>query len=327
MKRTLFTAATLALASGFAASALAGEPVEVTASGPQGDLAGTLIPPAEGQPVVVIIPGSGPTDRDGNNPLGITAASYRLLGEKLAERGIGSLRIDKRGMFASKAAIADPNAVSIADYATDVRAWVAVAKERTGAPCVWVMGHSEGGLVALEAAQLPDDICGILLVASVGRPLGVTLREQLQANPANAFLLDQAFGALNALEAGQRVDASALHPGLRQLFAPEAQGFLIDMLARDPAAMAAKVQIPVLIVAGGKDIQTPVADGMAIANGQPAAEFTVIPDMNHVLKAVEGDDRASNLAVYSDPAKPIHPDLVAAIADFVTQTGGAEDER
>ena len=56
----------------------------LVAPGPQGDLAGTLVAPAEGQPLVLIIPGSGPTDRDGNSPLGVTAASYRLLAEALA---------------------------------------------------------------------------------------------------------------------------------------------------------------------------------------------------------------------------------------------------
>ncbi|HCJ43910.1 MAG TPA: alpha/beta hydrolase, partial [Erythrobacter sp.] len=98
------------------------------APGPQGDLAGTLIAPAEGQPLVLIIPGSGPTDRDGNNPLGVTAALYRLLADALAERGIGTLRIDKRGMFASKAAVADANAVTIADYVTDTASWVGAAR-------------------------------------------------------------------------------------------------------------------------------------------------------------------------------------------------------
>ena len=91
----------------------------LVAPGPRGDLAGTLVAPAEGQPLVLIIPGSGPTDRDGNSPLGVTAAPYRLLADALAERGIGTLRIDKRGMFASKAAVADANAVTIADYVTD----------------------------------------------------------------------------------------------------------------------------------------------------------------------------------------------------------------
>src|SRR5688572_2979729 len=100
--------------------AMTAAPIEkpLTARGPQGDLAGTLVDAGKAAPVVLIIPGSGPTDRNGNNPLGVTAAPYRLLAEGLAGRGISSVRIDKRGMFGSKAAIPDANKVTIADYAT-----------------------------------------------------------------------------------------------------------------------------------------------------------------------------------------------------------------
>lgn len=315
MKKTLTAIAATSLATG----ALAAEPVEVTAPGPSGELAGTLIAPAEGGPVILIVPGSGPTDRDGNNPLGVTAASYRLLAEALAERGIGTLRADKRGMFGSRTAIPDPNKVTIGAYADDVAVWTRVAKGRTGAECVWVLGHSEGGLVALEAALTKDDICGILLVASVGRRLSDTIREQLQSNPANAVVMDEAMAALDSLEAGERVDTDGMHPGLLGLFAPQVQDFLIDMFARKPAEMIGRVEQPILIVAGGRDIQTPMADAQALANGQPGAQLVVIEDMNHVLKSVAGEGRADNLAAYSDPSLPIHPDLVEAIARFVTE--------
>ncbi|MEO0871942.1 MAG: alpha/beta fold hydrolase, partial [Pseudomonadota bacterium] len=231
--------ATLA-AVGLATTAHAREPMQITAPGPQGDLAGTLIPPADGKPTVLIIPGSGPTDRDGNNPMGVTAASYRLLAEALAERGIGSVRIDKRGMFASKAATANANDVTVSAYASDVAAWVNVAREEAGADCIWLLGHSEGGLIALDAAQSQQGICGIMLVASVGRTLGDTLREQLRANPANAPILDEALAAIASLEAGERVSAQGMHPALMSLFAPAVQGYLIDLMSRDPATMASR---------------------------------------------------------------------------------------
>ena len=71
MKKAL----TSLVALGLAAAPASAQPREITARGPEGDLAGTLIPAQEGQPTVLIIPGSGPTDRDGNNPMGVYAAS------------------------------------------------------------------------------------------------------------------------------------------------------------------------------------------------------------------------------------------------------------
>ena len=119
-------------------AAQAAAPIErqLTAPGSQGSLSGTLLDAGKRAPVVVIIPGSGPTDRDGNNPLGVRPSTYRLLAEGLAARGITTVRIDKRGMFASKAAIANPNAVTIADYAADAHAWAKAARVATGARCV-----------------------------------------------------------------------------------------------------------------------------------------------------------------------------------------------
>src|SRR5437868_4265708 len=180
--------------------------VPMTVPGPHGDLAGTFVDAGKNAPVVLIIPGSGPTDRDGNNPIGIKAAPYRLLAEALAERGVSTLRADKRGLFGSKAAIPDANAVTLADYAADAHEWADALRNRTGVPCVWLLGHSEGGLIALTAAQQPKGICGLILVEAPGRKLGAILREQLKTNPANAPLLPQALSAIDALEAGKRVD-------------------------------------------------------------------------------------------------------------------------
>lgn len=309
---------TMVVAASLASSTGEQPALPISAEGPSGELEGTLVPPGDGEPLILIIPGSGPTDRDGNNPMGVTAASYRLLAEALGERRIGSVRIDKRGMFGSAGAIPDANDVTIAAYADDVHAWIASAKAATGVECVWVLGHSEGGLVALEAAQRPEGICGVILVASMGRKTGTILREQLQANPANAPILDQALEAIDTLEAGGTVDVTGMHPALMSLFAPQVQGFLKDMMARDPAELASSIEVPMLVVSGAKDIHTPPADGKALAEAQPEAVYVEIADMNHVLKTVTGEGRAANLATYADPSKPVSPQLVEAISDFVT---------
>ncbi len=308
--------ATIAGASLAAATPLAAE--ELAAPGPQGELAGTLIRPAEGQPLVLIVPGSGPTDRDGNNPLGVSAAPYRLLAEALGKRGIGTLRIDKRGMFASKSAVADPNAVTLDAYADDVAAWVGAARSATGVDCVWLLGHSEGGLVALVAAQRVEGLCGTILVAAPGQKMGDILRAQFKANPANAPVLPDALSAIDALEKGEKVDVSGFHPGLQGVFNPAVQDFLIDLMRRDPAKLAAKIEMPLLIVQGGKDLQVPTVNGDALHESQANADYIVIPAMNHVLKDIESDSVQANMAAYADPSLPISPELVDAVAGFVT---------
>ena len=298
-----------------AAAAAVASPI--TAPGPQGPLAGTFEDAGKGAPVVLMIPGSGPTDRDGDSPRGLTAASLRLLAEALADKGVSSVRIDKRGMFGSKAAVADPNKVTIGDYAEDAHNWVKAIRQRTGAPCVWVLGHSEGALVALAAAQQPQGICGVISVSGAGRRLSDVIREQLRANPANAPVLDSAMAALDSLDRGQHVDVSTMNRALLPLFAPQVQDFLIDDFRYDPARLAASLKVPLLIVQGERDLQVSTADAKALAAAQPKAELVLVPAMNHVLKDVASDERQANLATYADSSLPVDTALVDAIAAFV----------
>ncbi len=307
--------------SSAALAATPSAPIEtyVEALGPSGPLKGTMLAPASGgAPMMLIIPGSGPTDRDGNNPLGVKASTYRLLAEGLAARGIGTVRIDKRGMFASSAAVTDANAVTIDDYAVDVHAWTAAIRKQTGAPCVFLLGHSEGGLVALAAAQKITDICGLVLISATGRPLGEVLREQLRSNPANAPILDQATAAIDALEAGKRVDVTRMNPALWPLFAPQVQGFLIGVFSYDPAKLIGAVSKPVLIMQGERDLQVTVTDADRLKQAAPKAELVLLPNTNHVLKTVSSDDRRANFATYVDPGLPLAPGVVDAVANFVT---------
>lgn len=307
----------LLLASLLWSTPLMAQSIELTAPGPKGDLAGTYLSAGDGAPVVLIVPGSGPTDRDGNNPSGIKAAPYRLIAEGLAERGISSVRVDKRGMFGSAAAVPDANAVTIADYAEDVQNWIGAIRDKTGASCVWVLGHSEGALVALKAAQAPEDICGLLMVSGPGRKLGDILRAQLRGNPANAPVLPEALAAITTLEAGGTVDAEKLHPALAPLFAPAIQGFLRDLFSYDPAKLIAGVSLPVLILQGDADLQIGVEDARLLAAANPSATLQLIPGANHVLKTAPADDFAANLATYADPNLPLAPGVVEALADFV----------
>jgi uncharacterized protein len=308
----------LTLAAAASASAASATPAELHAPGPNGPLSGTLTMAAEnGAPVALIIPGSGPTDRNGDSRLGVKASTYRLLAEELAFRGVSTVRIDKRGMFGSAGSASDPNAVTIDDYVLDARNWIEAIKTRTGAGCVWLIGHSEGGLVALAAAQAGADVCGLVLVATAGRPLGQVLKEQLRAGGVDAPSLAQAEEAIDALAKGYRVDATRLSPALAPLFDPALQGFLMSAFRLDPGRLAAGIEKPVLIVQGARDIQVGVADAHLLKAALPSATLAVLPDVNHILKTVGTNDRAANVATYTDPNLPLAPGVSDLIAEFL----------
>ncbi|HAD84121.1 MAG TPA: alpha/beta hydrolase [Brevundimonas sp.] len=303
------------------AAALLLSPVSTPVESPSSPapLHGTLLTPeGETRAAAVIIPGSGPTDRDGNSPqFGIQAATYRLLAEGLAERGVATVRIDKRGIGESAAAGASEAELRFSAYAEDARAWAAEAAAKTGLPCAWLIGHSEGALVDLAAvAAKPDGggdkVCGLVLLSGAGRPAGVVLREQLNALPEP--LKTEAYAAVEELEAGRTVaDPPA---SLAALFRPSVQPYLISWLALDPAKLAAAYDGPIFIGQGTTDIQVTVADAEALKTAQPRAELAIWDGVNHVLKVAPAE-RAANVATYMDPALPLAPGVVEAVADFV----------
>jgi pimeloyl-ACP methyl ester carboxylesterase len=295
-----------------AAAALVSQDVSIP--GPHGALAGSLVDPGKRAPALILIPGSGPTDRNGDNPAGVAGGIYRQLAEQLGERGVATLRIDKRGMFGSKAAIPDGNKVTIADYAADVRGWTQFLRAR-GRKCVWIAGHSEGGLVALAAAQQPEGICGLVLLAAPGRKLATVLRSQLKPKlPAEMYA--SADAAIVKLEARQHVDPAAVPAPLAGLFNPGVQDFLIDLMAQDPARLAAATRLPMLIVQGETDIQVGVEDAHILANAHPGAKLVLMPGINHLWRKAPADV-AANAATYRDTTIPVDPAVANAIATFV----------
>lgn len=294
---------------------------EIEAPGPNGPLKGLMVPAVTPEaPVVLIVPDSGPVDRNGNSLHNLHTDTYRLLAQGFAARGLTSVRIDKRGLFSSHAAIANSNDATIADYAADIHAWAKAIREKTGARCIWVLGHGEGALVAMASAQRgPPDICGLVLVAAPGRKFGELLREQMRSNPNNAPILDEAERDIAQFEAGRRaaIDLDNTRPEITALFPPAVQGFLIDLLSYDPAALLARYKGPVLILQGGRDIQIGTDDARRLKAADDNARLVLLPDVNHVLKTVDSDDRRANLRTYFDAALPLAPGVVEAIADFI----------
>jgi pimeloyl-ACP methyl ester carboxylesterase len=307
----------LVIASLVLATVAAADPVQIP--GPLGPLFGEAIAVANARHAVVIIPGSGPVNRDGNGPqLGLASNTYKMLAEGLAAHGIATIRVDKRGLFGSRAAILDPNNVTVAAYADDARRWVERAAEL--APCVWIAGHSEGGLIALVAARTPPKhLCGLILLAAAGRPVGDLLREQMRAVPAMAPLMREIDATTAELEAGHAVDPGGLPPQLRPIFARGIQRYLIDVFAYDPVRIAAGWRGPVLIVQGDADRQVKPLDADLLAAALPQAHERMLAGATHMLKVSVPEQP---FATYVDPGVPLHPDLIPAITEFLDQNPG-----
>lgn len=298
------------------AAALLSDPVStpVTLPSEPAPLHGTLLTPSAGtRAAALIIAGSGPTDRDGNSGLGVSASSYRLLAEGLAVHGVATVRNDKRGVGESAAALTSEAELVFTDYGDDARAWAAETARLTGQPCAWLIGHSEGALVALTAAAGGDDaVCGLVLLSGAGRPIGAVLREQLATAPEP--LLGQALAILAELEAGRPV--ADVPPQLAALFRPSVQPYMISWLPLDPAALVAAYDGPVMIGQGTTDIQVGLPDAQAMAAARPDARLVVWEGVNHLLKIAPAD-RAANAATYRDPTLPLAPGVVEDVAAFI----------
>jgi pimeloyl-ACP methyl ester carboxylesterase len=280
-----------------------------------GELHGTLVVPSGTRhvPVVLIHPGSGPTDRDGNSPLlPGKNNSLRLLAEGLAARGIASLRIDKRGIAESAAAATAETDLRVETYVDDGARWLARLRDDPRFSVVVAVGHSEGALIAaLAVARQPVD--GYVSVAGAGLRGSDVLRRQLRGKLPEP-LAAEAERIMSALERGELVDPVPAE--LRVLFRPAVQPYLISWFRVDPAAAVSRLPVPVLIVQGTTDLQVDSRDASALLAQLPDAQSLRVEGMNHVLKLAAGS-LAEQAASYSDPTLPIAPALLDGLTEFV----------
>ena len=283
-----------------------------------GQLKGKLITPGGtgSCPVVLIIAGSGPTDMDGNSAmLSGKNNSLKYLAEGLAGKGIASLRYDKRGIASSAAAGKDEYSMRFEDGIKDVRGWIDYLSRDKRFSGIYVLGHSEGALVGLAASLDNPKVKGYISVAGAGRPVYEVIEEQLAGQPE---VIRNMVKSINAsLREGKLVPDVPL--GLQTLFRSSVQPYLISSYKYDPRELMGKIRIPALIIQGKNDSQVSVKDAEWLKQACPSAELNLIDGMNHVLKACDATDREKQMATYTDPALPIHKDLLILIEKFVAK--------
>ncbi|WP_339070055.1 alpha/beta fold hydrolase [Pseudomonas idahonensis] len=302
----------LSLFTGLVNAAVLQRPVSLDTG--HGELYGSMLLPKSAQPVpvVLIISGSGPTDRDGNNPDGGRNDSLKRLAWVLAKHNIASVRYDKRGVAASLAATPDERNLTLDAYVADAVAWGKQLKADTRLGQLIVLGHSEGALIAsLAAAQL--DAAGVISISGTARPVDQVLRQQLSYRLPPALMV-RSNELLDSLRAGQ-ID-NDVPPALQVIFRPSVQPYLITLFREDPAAAFARLKMPALIIQGSNDIQVSVDDARVLKAAKPDAQLTLIDGMNHVLRIVPNDLKRQ-LASYKDPQLPLAAELGRSIISFI----------
>lgn len=276
-------------------------------------LRGTLLLPnaIEKPAVVLIIAGSGPTDRNGNQ-FGMANNSLKFLAEELATNGIASLRYDKRGVGFSRSNQPESELI-FDDFIDDAAIWLTMLKESGNYSKIYVAGHSEGSLIAMVAAQNVS-VDGYISIAGSGKRIDKILLEQLGQIPEP--MLNDAKIIIDSLVAGYQV--KRINPMLLSLFRPSVQPYLISWMRIDPAVEIGKLSIPILIAQGTTDIQVSTENAELLTKANPLAQLLVVEGMNHVLKVVEME-REKNMAAYTNPNLPVAEELVSAIVDFVVK--------
>jgi len=282
---------------------------------PTGTLYGSLLLPASKPryPIVLIIAGSGPTDRNGNSPaLPGSNNSLKMLAEGLAVQGIASLRYDKRGIGESSKAIGNEADLIFTDYIDDAILWSKQLRQDKRFSTLTIFGHSEGSLIGMVAAQ-GKNADGFVSLAGAGRPAGQIILEQVRPQlPPD--LLKSTEEIVTLLTAGKKPTSVPVQ--LNALFRPSVQPYLMSWFRCDPAQEIAKLSVPVLVAQGTTDIQVSVEEAKLLAKAKPSAQLLLVEGMNHILKEVP-NERNTQIKSYSNPSLQIVPQLITETAKFV----------
>ncbi|MEJ8836197.1 alpha/beta hydrolase [Ramlibacter sp. AN1133] len=254
-----------------------------------GHLAGTLTLPDSPAPwaAALLIAGSGPTDRDGNNPLlGTRIDNVKRLAHALAARGIASLRYDKRGVGASVYPGLSEDALRFEHLVDDAVALAGCLAGDDRISRIALVGHSEGALIAALAAR-EAQAQAVVSIAGAGSRASALMRRQM-ADHLPQDIIEPAFAALAALEAQQAVDD--VPDALFLLFRPTVQPYLISWFRHDPPAVLAELHMPVMLVHGSADTQVGVEHAQWLHAGKPDARLEIVAGMDHLM-GVGGDTR------------------------------------
>jgi len=281
-----------------------------------GSISGSLVMPKEATgkvPLVIIVPDAGATDRNGNNPkTGLTANTYKLLAIDLGNKGIATLRYDKRHVGESVSTNKESQ-LRFEDYSDDVVSLVTYLNGDPRFSKIIVFGHGEGALAGMLAT--PDEpVQGLIIAEANSDQAEKILTDQMKSKPQ--FLRDEFKTVLDSMKKGKTIDKVDI--SLYYIARPSIQPFLMSWCRYDPPRVLKRVKIPALVIQGTNDLTVPADNADKFKKGKSDAVVLAIKGMNHILREAPADPE-KNMATYSEPDLPLKPELVSGIVDFISK--------
>jgi len=280
---------------------------EITIQNKEIQLPGTLTYSQENTPLIIWVHGSGPIDRNGNQPAQNVNANYiKQFRDAVNTKNIAFFSYDKR--TANKENSAFLKDTKIMDFASDAQAAVNHFKNKKIFSEIILIGHSQGSLVAMFASK---NVTKYISIAGAGETIDKILVQQISKN--NPTLGEAAKQQFDTLRMKGKIEV--VHPFLISLFAKPMQSFWSAWMSLNPLEEIKKLTVPVLIIHGNKDLQVNIENAKALHTANLKSKLVIIKNMNHVLKDIQKEE--DNLSSYYSNAFPISEKLIETIVSFV----------
>ncbi|MFC7356949.1 alpha/beta hydrolase [Jejudonia soesokkakensis] len=272
---------------------------------------GTLLVPinAEKPKLVIILAGSGPTDRNGNSMMA-KSNTLKLLAEGLSAQGIATFRYDKRSVKMLKDRNPNVDHIKFDDFIEDATTTLDYFKKSTDFSEVYIAGHSQGSLIGMIAAKEGAD--GFISIAGAGQTIDKVIINQIGMQQPG---LDK-MAAASFKELREQGSTTSKHPLLASMFTKQVQPFMLNWMQYNPVTILPELAIPVLIVNGKEDLQVSVSEAELLFSVKPDAQYLLIDDMDHSLKYTSNNNNEQKTA-QEFASVPVMPELIDSIATFV----------
>lgn len=271
---------------------------------------GTLLSPKtiEKPSLAILIAGSGPTNRNGNQNF-LKNNSLKKLAEELSNNNIATFRYDKRIVKQIRQGKVDKD-IMFDDFVSDATAVIDYFKEKELFSKIYVIGHSQGSLVGMLAAK--DRADGFISIAGAGNNIGDVLIEQVTMMAPK--LGEETKRIVAELKDG---NTTTDYPeALASLFSTDLQPFMINWMKYNPTDVIKELKMPILIINGNKDLQVSENEAKLLKEANENATLFIIENMNHVLFEIKGDD-LENSKSYNESFRPISKKLITNIIEFI----------